>query len=69
MKVTLYSTGCPKCKILTQKLNDKNVKYDVVNDVDIMLSKGFETVPMLEVDGNVMDFMSANKWINEREGD
>ena len=68
MKVILYSTGCPKCKILTQKLNDKNVKYDVVNDVDTMLSKGFETVPMLEVDGNVLDFMNANKWINEREG-
>ena len=68
MKVILYSTGCPKCKILTQKLNDKNVKYDVVNDVDTMLSKGFETVPMLEVDGNVMDFLTANKWINEREG-
>jgi glutaredoxin len=68
MKVILYSTGCPKCKILTQKLNNKNIKYDVVDDVDIMLSKGFETVPMLEVDGNVLDFMNANKWINEREG-
>jgi len=68
MKVTLYSTGCPKCKILTQKLNNKKIEYDVVSDVDIMLSKGFQAVPILEVDNNVMDFLTANKWINEREG-
>ena len=66
MKVTLYSTGCPKCKILTQKLNDKNVEFNVVNDVDLMISKGFTNMPMLEVDGNVMNFMNAAKWINER---
>ena len=68
MKVILYSTDCPKCKLLTKKLDNKKIEYDVVNDVDIMLSKGFQTVPMLEVDGNVMDFITANNWINEREG-
>ena len=68
MKVILYSTDCPKCKLLTKKLDNKKIEYDVVNNVDLMLSKGFQTVPMLEVDGNVMDFITANNWINEREG-
>ena len=68
MTVTLYSNHCPKCNILTKKLNDKNVEFDEVNDVDLMISKGFNTMPMLEVDGNIMDFLNANKWINEREG-
>ena len=66
MKVTLYSTGCPKCKILTQKLNNKNIVYDIVNDVDLMTEKGFMTVPMLEVDDKIMDFATAKNWINER---
>ena len=29
-----------------------------------MLEKGFTTVPMLEVNGTVMDFKEANDWIN-----
>ena len=31
---------------------------------DIMLEKGFMSAPMLEVDGNVMDFKEGNIWIN-----
>jgi len=67
-KVILYSTHCPKCNILTKKLNDKKIKFEEVNDVDVMISKGFMSMPMLEVDGTVMNFLNANQWINEREG-
>ena len=65
-KVILYSTGCPKCNILIKKLKDKNIKFDEVKDVDLMISKGFMTMPILEVDGNVMNFLESTKWINER---
>ena len=67
-KVILYSNHCPKCNILTKKLNDKKIKFEEVNDVDVMISKGFMSMPMLEVDGTVMNFLNANQWINEREG-
>lgn len=40
------------------------MEYTEVNDVDLMLEKGFATVPMLEVNGEVMDFKAANDWIN-----
>ena len=33
-------------------------------DVSIMEEKGFLSVPMLEVDGKIMDFKDANDWIN-----
>lgn len=62
-KVVLYSTHCPKCNVLSQKLNRKQVEYEEINDVEIMESKGFKQAPMLEVDGEVMDFSLANKWI------
>lgn len=63
--VTIYSTGCPKCKILETKLNQKNVNYNVIDDTDVMVDKKFQSLPMLEVDGELMDFGDAVRWVNE----
>lgn len=65
MKVILYTTHCPKCLVLEQKLKSKDISYDEETDIDLMISKGFQTTPMLEVDGRIMDFKEANTWINE----
>ena len=67
MKVVLYSTNCPKCVILEKKLDSKDVRYDVEHDVDLMVAKGFTSLPMLEVDGRTMMFKEAVDWINELE--
>lgn len=63
---TLFSTGCPKCVILKKKLSQKNIEYTEVNDIQQMLDMGLLSVPWLEVDGEMMDFEQANKWINEQ---
>jgi len=69
MDVTLYSTNCPICKVLAQKLNTKNIKYNEINDIDIMISKGFTSAPMLEVDGEIMNSITAMKFVdNYQEG-
>ena len=65
MKIVLFSTKCPRCNVLEKKLQQKNISYEEVNDVDIMEEKGFLTAPMLEVDGEIMDFKEANDWINK----
>ena len=65
MKVTMYTTHCPKCKLLTVKLEGLGIEINEVTDVELMKEKGFTTVPMLEVDGNIMDFSAAYKWANE----
>lgn len=65
MKVILYTTHCPKCKVLTAKLKAKGVDYEEVTDIEIMKNKGFMSAPMLEVDGKVMGFAEAVKWVNE----
>lgn len=67
--ITLYSTNCPKCKVLEQKLKSKNIEYIEFTDVNKMIEMGFSVMPMLEVDGVVMDFATANKWINEFKGE
>lgn len=65
MKVVLYTTHCPKCKVLTAKLKAKGVDYEEITDVDVMRDKGFMSAPMLEVDGKTMTFVEAIKWVNE----
>ena len=63
---TLFSTGCPKCVILKKKLSQKNIEYTEVNDTQQMLNMGLQSVPWLEVDGQMMNFEQANKWINKQ---
>lgn len=64
MEVVLYSTHCPRCIVLEKKLNSKNVAYTEVNDIEAMEKKGIMSVPVLEVDGSLMNFVEANNWIN-----
>ena len=64
MEVILYSTHCPKCNVLTAKLNSKSIQYTEVTDIDVMESKGIKSVPMLEVDDQMMDYKKAVDWVN-----
>ena len=63
MNIILYSTHCPKCNILEKKLKEKNITYTEINDVNVMTEKGFTTVPMLEVNGTVMDYKTAFNYV------
>ena len=62
----LYSTNCPKCKVLETKLKNKNIEFEICNDIDLMLSKGIQQAPYLEIDNELMDFSNAIKWVNKK---
>lgn len=67
MNVILYSTHCPKCKILEKKLTGSNIEYKINTDIEEMQDKGYLSLPVLEVDGDVKDFSAAISWINKLE--
>lgn len=67
MKVVFYTIDCPKCRVLESKLKAKKVAFEECRDIEIMQEKGFESAPMLEVDGVVMNFGEAVRWINNLE--
>ena len=67
MEIILYSTNCPKCKILEKKRTEKNIKFTKNNNVIEMSELGIDQVPVLSIDGKMLSFVEANKWINERE--
>ncbi len=70
MEVTLYSTGCPKCKVLKKKLEAANINYIEMTDTDkvyqICKSTGFDSVPIIAIeDGHILDFNRAIAWIKQ----
>lgn len=69
--VTLYSTHCPRCNVLTKKLDLANIKYNLIEDQNEMIKMGFNTVPVLDVNGKIMNFTEAIKWLNAggKDGD
>lgn len=62
--ITLYSTGCPKCKVLKKKIDEKGIKYTVNLSVEEMMTIGITQVPVLCVDGKLLQFKQAVDWVN-----
>ena len=69
--ITLYTTHCPKCKILQQKLDQKQIEYEVVDDENAVIEYGKDigilSTPILEVNGVAFDFNNAVKWLATKE--
>lgn len=63
-QLILYSTGCPKCKVLKKKLDSKNIQYKEVNDVEEMRKFGILSVPVLRVNTKLYNFTDAVNYIN-----
>lgn len=64
MRITLYSTGCPKCKVLKSKLEEKNIEFVENNSVEEMTGLGITQVPVLSVGDVLFDFKQAVTWVN-----
>ena len=66
-KVYLYSSNCPKCKILETKLNQKHIDFSIKNsedDLQELFNEGFREMPVLEVDNKKYSFGNAVKLVN-----
>lgn len=65
MKVILYSSDiCPKCNVLKTKLNDAAIEFENITG-EKAIEAGIDEVPILEVDGERMDFSESIKWLNK----
>ena len=53
------------CKVLKTKLNLAGVSYEEINDQETMIAKGFKSAPILEVDGEAMNFKDAIEWVKK----
>lgn len=62
--IKLYTTGCPRCGVLKKKLDETKIAYTVIDDVDEMLKLGLRSAPALEVDGKLMGFAEAIRYVD-----
>ena len=61
--VTFYSTGCPRCKTLKMKLEQKKVDFVECTDEEEMTKLGLTSAPALGVDGKIYNFSEAIKYL------
>jgi glutaredoxin len=66
--VKIYTTDtCPRCKVLKIKMDEKGIPYESITDVKEIQKLGIMSVPYMQVDdGELMDFATANTWINNQ---
>lgn len=64
MEIKLYTLGCPKCRVLEQKLDKASIEYTKVTDIDLMIEIGIKSAPVLEIDGEKLPFAQAIAWVN-----
>lgn len=69
MSVTMYSSGCPKCRVLETKLKQKNVEFEISSDIDHLIELGFKSIPQLEVNGKFFSFKQACNIVGAFSGD
>lgn len=62
--ITLFSTECPKCKVLERKLNNKNIAFEKSSNIQEVIDKGFMSAPVLKVDNVYYDFKQGVDWVN-----
>lgn len=64
--LTLYSTGCPQCKVLKAKLQAADIDFVEITDLSILAEKQIIFVPMLDIGDKLLGFSDSIKWIKER---
>ena len=68
--IILYSSsGCLRCRLIKLMLESHNVEYiEVKDNKQLMIERGFESAPVLEVDGKVIGFVNVGS-TDEKEYD
>ena len=64
MSVILYhQDGCGMCRAVEMKLKEKGIQYESCKDIDLMIQKGVQGTPTIEVDGQRYYKKECLDWI------
>jgi hypothetical protein len=66
-KIIFYTTHCPMCRGLRMKLDSCGIKYEICEDTEVMLAKGYKHPPVLEVNGQPLSTKEAFRWAEENK--
>ena len=64
MKVTLYGVdGCHRCQFISEMLKKRGIEYTKISDVDVIVAKDLDSIPAMEVDGQIFYETAAIAWL------
>lgn len=69
MKIIIYGKliGCGKCAILKEKLEEKNIEFEFIDNIKevkkIGIANKILSIPIMDVDGKIMKYLDAIKFI------
>lgn len=65
--MVLYTVGCVKCNILEKRLKKNGFNFQVSDDVNYLIEKGFQNAPVLEVNGKLYKYEDAMDMLKKYE--
>ena len=69
-EVTIYSTGCPRCRSLIRMLEMDEIPYREIKDLDTIIAfgkqHGISEIPILETPDGVFGFSKAIAWVKQQ---
>ena len=69
MDIVLYTTDCPQCRVLESLLTSKGLQHQLVTDFieinRVAAAAGLSSVPIMKLDGMIMSYPQAIRWVNE----
>lgn len=70
MEIKFYSSHCPKCKILEQLMDQKQMEYQLIDDEQIYMPIADEnnilSMPFAEIDGIIYKTKALQQFINNQ---
>lgn len=64
--ITLYSSPtCPICKMLKMELDKHHIEYNINQNSEEQLALGIKQLPVLCVNGEMLQAPAARAWIKE----
>ena len=66
-QIILYTSDtCHRCKIVKELFDIHSVEYTEITDREIILSMDVESVPVLEIDGQIIDnWIGVLSWLRK----
>lgn len=62
-EIVLYTTHCPKCRVLEAELLRGGFDFSVCEDEDKMRTLGIDHLPVLAVNDELLNFPDALKYV------
>lgn len=66
--IKLYTIDCPICTMLEEKLKQKGVEFEKIDNKEFLISLGIQHFPCLEIEeGIIMNTKDSVKYVNSME--